>query len=116
MILRPGTHRYDRRLYPKSRLPGIAVCLFESEIAGDATVRASYDGIAPHDATTRRGTDDRKPRPFSRLETDAEFGSRLQGEGVLPAPYETLDNAGDRTKHQRRIVWVEPAGSGEVRR
>lgn len=61
MILRPGVHRYDRKRYPKSRLPGPATLMVEVELAAEgysgATIRAGYDAHSPHDATTRRGNE-----------------------------------------------------------
>jgi hypothetical protein len=52
MLLRRLTHRYDRTKYPKSKLPGPAVCMFEAEVSFSvvptvhdvATVRSPHVG------------------------------------------------------------------------
>lgn len=65
ILLRRGTHRYDRSLYPKSGLPGFAICAFESEMAliaergADASIDIDLSDVdatmrSPHEMTTVR--------------------------------------------------------------
>lgn len=61
MLLERGVHRYDRSKYPKSRLPGIAVCMFEAEVfkadkleamrKDSSTARVSFDAETVREET-----------------------------------------------------------------
>jgi hypothetical protein len=50
----------------------------------------------------------RKPRPYSKLETDQELIARILAAGHIRRMGEPVDEAAERAGLERKIVWVTP--------